>query len=322
MVQFPIQKIVRPLKIITDQAEKIAAGNYNSIQLPKGFGEVQTLSTAFSNMVINLNQKDKRIEALIKEEKEKTRFEQELLVAQRVQENFLKKIHRTEFAGVEVSTFYMPAEEVAGDWYGQHLCEETGTLTLVVADVMGHGAGSCLFTAALAALFEDYGSRAITDDSFVKWLNRANRVFCNLGKQKWSATLIAFQKKLGEQEIDIFCAGHLPPIFIEPESKRKKKWPVFKLSSNPLGVNHNFNHGHVKRKVEKNCKILLFSDGIIEAPNKDGKMYGRKKLWNICREQPDTNTSDQLVQVLIQDWKKFSHNEYRDDDFCLMVAKF
>ena len=134
----------------------ISTGDF-SVKVPTaGFGELKTLTQAFSRMVAGLQQRDLVIAGLNKEQIEKVRLAGELEIARGIQENLLPVEELPKENGLRVQALYRPAGECAGDWYG-YFYDKPSQITMVfIVDISGHGAGSSIFTAIAAAIFEDF----------------------------------------------------------------------------------------------------------------------------------------------------------------------
>ena len=120
IVQVPLAYIRNPLARLIAQTQRLSLGDFSTRSVSSGFGEVRILSESFGTMAVSLAERDRKIQILLVESQKKARLEKEMLIAKGIQENFLPEKNLPAESNVEVFTSYLPADEVAGDWYYFH----------------------------------------------------------------------------------------------------------------------------------------------------------------------------------------------------------
>ena len=158
--------------------------------------------------------------------------------------------------GFSVDAVCIPASEVGGDFY-QTLTGEDGSLLVVVGDVSGKGLPASLLVAAITGALGDLASRRPSE--VLEHLNRAIH-----GKTRGGfVTCICLLFEPGASVVRIANAGHLPPLidgdFIEGSP------------GIPLGLAPGVEYEETEAQAER---VILLSDGVIEAANKNGELYG------------------------------------------------
>lgn len=321
ILQFPLVSLTNPIRSLVRLAGEISRGNFNVVTPQGGFGEIKLLSDSFFTMGQSLALRDQRINSLMREQQEKFRLEGELAIAKRIQDNFLPHEFAPKSAsGIEVSARYVPAAEVAGDWYGYGFDEASGETVVAIADVSGHGTGSAMFTAVIAGLFEDFNQVSRGKFPLEAFTSRLNRTILRLGKGKWDATALIIRHVKGQGTLELINAGHCFPL-VMPPLEAKKPVSFLNFSSNPLGLFENFEPTREKLYFPKGSSILLYTDGLTEARSKDEKQYGRRRLRSVCQNSSRLSM-ESLIENIFEDWKSYAAGgDAPLDDLCLVAAR-
>ena len=319
LAQWPIRKLISPLRVLVRMARRVGEGDYAVETSRSGIGEIDVLNLAFSDMAHNLAEKEKAIEAYIVQQKEAVRLEAELEVAHSIQENLLPKDPVPKESGLDVAIQYQAAEECAGDWYHQYYNEKTGETILAVADVAGHGAGSAMFTAIIAAMFEDAKMRHPDRIDALAFLHRLNEVFSRIGRNQWHTTFCIIQHFAGDMDVLVTAAGATPLIVChKTENGYMVQGKV--LPSDVVGILPDPVFTQESLPFRPGSNIVIHTDGITEALNDKKKQYGFRRLKNQVKSSSKLKSKDILRQVL-NNWHEYCKDEKQEDDFCLVALK-
>lgn len=159
--------------------------------------------------------------------------------------------------GFEVDAVCIPASEVGGDFY-QTLPGDDGSLLVVAGDVSGKGLPAALLVAALTGALGDLSSRRPAE--VLAHLNRAIHGRIRGG----FVTCICLLFEPGAANVRIANAGHLPPLiggtFVEG------------APGIPLGLTRDSEYQETEAPA--GGRVILLSDGVIEAANAKGELYG------------------------------------------------
>ena len=201
--------------------------------------------------------------------REQARTAAELDAAREIQRRLVPEV-LPEVEGYEVEAAYFPAEEVGGDFY-QILGTKSGARLVVVGDVSGKGLKAAMTgTLALGAL------RALAGEGLgpATVLARLNRELAEAGNEGFVTCLCARTTPQGE--ITVANAGHLPPyrngeeIPLEPEL--------------PLGIAPEEHYREHVFRLEPGDRLTLLSDGVVEARNARGGLFGFERTRAIIGE--------------------------------------
>jgi len=239
-------------------------------------------------------------------------IEQEIEIAQRIQKsNLPASINFPQ--NIDIAARYVPMSRVAGDFYDIQTIDETG-VGLVIADVSGHGVGAALIGSMLKICFASQ-VHYIADPARV--LIEINRTL--QGKIETSfitacSLFIDFENEIIRYSI----AGHPPPILL-----RKSNSEIIKLNhaSTIIGPFPNTIYENATLNIVKDDRLVLFTDGITEANNKSGELFGEDRLEALIKVS-STYSVDRAADLIIEqisDWSGRSHKTSFDDDLTLII---
>jgi len=318
-LQFPLSSlVVAPMRELVRVADEVGDGNFEVYPSRNGLGELAILSESFTEMAKNLITRDRKIQGLLVEQQEKVRLEDELAIAHSIQNNFLIQNPLPAQSGVEVAAQYTPATEVAGDWYGYSFDPETGQSVFAIADVSGHGAGSAMFTAIVAATFEEMTGTKGRIFPATEFALRLNRLILKLGHGQMHATLILATYLRGSSQVEVLNAGHPFPILIHPEETQKKSESVM-ARSDLLGMRPDFKPAVEKVPFPKGTSLFMYTDGLIEG-SPDHRIYSERRLGKAAKITATEPVSHLVIKVY-DDWREHMKGQQPLDDVCLMAVR-
>ncbi len=114
-------------------------------------------------------------------------------------------------------------------------------------------------------------------------------------------------------------AGHDPAIFYDPDSKTISE---LKGAGMSLGLDENWQYEEDEKQNLANGQIIVLgTDGVWEARNPMGKMFGKEPIYTIIKENANLDAKS-IQQSIIQALLKFQDNCKVEDDITLIVIKF
>ncbi len=320
-----VNGLISHLKILTKATQDIAHGNFD-VQIPqKSDDEIGYLAESFRWMT-------KKLVLLLEKEREKARLEQELVTAQTVQNTFFK--HKTlDTLGISLHAHYKPASECSGDLWGQIKLGDNLEL-VYLGDATGHGAPAALITAmAFAAVnvrstMYNKGECSTLNPSDI--LRTLNELLWNTleGKLCMSFLILIFDRE--KTCVTYSNAGHTYPYLI-PQSKSdsrlsgKKRFTSLSTAKRVvgiLGIDPQAVFVDEVLTLQEGDRIILYTDGLTEAKNKNGKMWGTRGLQKVIEEYGE-EPADQLKTQMMEKVTEF--NEKKDefeDDLTLLIIDF
>lgn len=221
------------------------------------------------------------------------RLEQDLHLAERIQQSFLpRRIPKIE--GYTFCARYDPAYEVGGDFY-DFVRLPDDRLGIVVGDVSGKGISAALYMARLTRDLRYFALAESDPARVLKWMNRA---VIESGQDDIFVTLIYAVLDAQKRQLVIANAGHMPAVV-----RRLDEQVVLsldKVSGLPLGVLPDPEYASETFDLEPGDSVLLFTDGLVEAMDPAQRMYGMERLTRVMSRGPSDAISvlDRVVRDL------------------------
>jgi hypothetical protein len=193
------------------------------------------------------------------------RANSELAAARSVQELMIPQ-EKLATPGFEVDSVYNPATEVGGDFFHvQPLAD--GGLLVVIGDVAGHGLRAAMNVSMLMGAL-----RRIPEKRPAKILEQLNPVLA--GSDSLTTCQALWFGPRGE--LVIASAGHLPPYLNSQE--------IVLPGGLPLGVLPDAHYEEVSLYLHPGDRLLLLSDGVVEARRPTGELFGFDRVHNLSNQ--------------------------------------
>jgi sigma-B regulation protein RsbU (phosphoserine phosphatase) len=238
--------------------------------------------------------------------KHQQRMEKELGEARAFQQSLLPA-PQEKIGGISVCARYIPCSELAGDFY-DYAASGPDTVTLLVADVSGHGASAAMLTGIVKSAFHSASPSGYEPVSVVEGVSNGIRAFDN----RHFVTLICVRVRKGT--LEFVNAGHPPGIL-----RRLDTSTVLLKSTGPL-VSPAFSTSSWEQHTiptQDKDRIVLFTDGIIETES-ESEMYGLERL--IGHVTKDTVSGNALLDQILHSARQFAAGRPIHDDLTLVAA--
>jgi serine phosphatase RsbU (regulator of sigma subunit) len=234
--------------------------------------------------------------------------QRQLGTAKQVQLQFLPQ-RRPEVAGYQFYDYYQPADEVGGDYFG-YIPLADGRLALAIGDVAGKGVSAALLMAHFCSEVRYCLATSATPADAVGQLNQ------DLSSELLNYHFVTFALCVLDpvaHRLTLVNAGHLPPL-------RRRGQEVEELgrteSGLPLGCDAKRGYDQVELALEPGDTIVLYTDGISEAMNAQGDIYGSKRIRGVVAHAPEG--VEKVGQALLDDVRRFVRGRLQSDDICLV----
>ncbi len=213
----------------------------------------------------------------------------------------------------QITGFYLPHYEVGGDYYD---CIQLNKheLGFCMADVSGKGISAALlmanFQATLRALFTD----EIMLDDLARKLNK--QVIETAHGEKF-ITIFIGKYNTKTQVLEYLNAAHNAPVFYEMKSNRVMKFESSCVGIGMLDEIPSISTGSYK--ISEESKIICYTDGLSELPDKKGKEIGTRGIEKCIKNDKSISSN---IQFLIQSEKIKSGNNRLFDDVSILGLQF
>jgi predicted ester cyclase len=248
---------------------------------------------------------------LEQEIRERERIEQELEVARRIQDASLPK-EVPELEGWEIAPFYQPAREVGGDFYDFHLLSE-GRLGVVVGDATGKGVPAALVMASTRSMLRAL-ARA-SDYSPGEVLEQVNDLLVTDIPPNMFVTCFYCILDPKSASLTYANAGHdLPYLWHGGEAEE------LRARGMPLGLMPAMRYEEKEVVLDVGESALFYSDGLVEARDPKGEMFGFPRLRALVAEHAAEERS--LGNFLLKELYTFVGEGWeQEDDITLLTLR-
>ena len=295
-------------------------------------------SDQLADLALSFNSMTASIEKLIQEQKEKQRLENELAIAQEVQDQlFPRKLSQLE--SLEVHGFCRPARTVSGDYY-DFLTASSHKMILAVGDISGKGISAALLMATIHSAVRAYSVESLPqmrEPMAVGAVAGSGRMMASwpegielspgallglLNHQLFESTPAAKYATLflgiydgRTRRLTYSNGGHLPPILISEDGSVRR----LEAGGTVVGLFDNMTYEEGSVEMHPGEIFLAFSDGVTEPENDFGE-FGEQRLTDLVRDnrQLPLPQISQIVTTAVDDW--IGDNE-QPDDVTLVLAR-
>lgn len=297
-----IVSITRSTSRLSKGARAVAEGDLDHRIPVRRRDQLGELAERFNHMTVS-------VQGMLADVAEKERLSRELELAREIQESLLPA-RRTVHGAATVAAVFRPAAEVGGDYFDVFPLED-GRLVVCIGDVAGHGLSTGLLMASLksavaALVHEGYGGPDLA--------RRLNRV---LTGQRPERTLVTF----GMLELDAAAgtaryttSAHTPPYLVAAGGDVTE----VAVGSLPLG-SPLAEPRTVELVVAPGTRVVLYSDGLVEALDPDGEPVGYERFRAVLAAHAGLE-ADELPAAVLRAWEVLVGGRDPADDVTLLVV--
>jgi serine phosphatase RsbU (regulator of sigma subunit)/anti-sigma regulatory factor (Ser/Thr protein kinase) len=252
-----------------------------------------------------------RVGQLVQEQqvevRSRERLEQELRVAQLIQQQFLPK-QLPELEGWQVSAFYRPARAVGGDFY-DFIDLPDGKVGIVAGDVTDKGVPAALVMASTRSILRSEAARHSSPGTVLRQANEL--LYPDIPAHMFVTCLYAvLDPKTGGL---VFAnAGHNLP-YVRSEDGVKE----LHARGMPLGLMPGMDYEEQTATLAPGEVMLLHSDGVAEAHDPSGEMFGFPRMQQLMKA---CTGADQVIDVLMTELDRFSGPGHEQEDDITLVG--
>jgi len=263
------------------------------------------------------NRMSASIEHLLHVQREKQRLDDELRIARDIQKSLLP-IEPPRMAGLEVADLCEPAREVGGDYYDFF---ELGParLGVMVADVSGKGTSAALYMAELKGLML---ALSHTERSPRRLLVEVNRLLSAHLDNRSFITMTYAVIDLDARTLTCARAGHTPLVVVSGGASE-----VLTPSGMVLGLRLPGASQRFEQILEEHTRpllpgdvIVLYTDGITEAMNEEGGLFGDAALAHVVTAQQGLDPAG-IRERVVREVRAFVGRAEPHDDMTMIVLK-
>lgn len=250
---------------------------------------------------------------LMEERQAAQRIKQQLEIARQIQYRLIPQ-DAPQLEGLDISGRLITAEKVGGDYYDCFTADAKRP-SFVVADVSGHSIGAALIMAAFRSAIRAQKDADFTPSQMVQKINSI--IFEDLYQAEQFISMTYLQYVRPRKIIQYTTAGHPAPIVWR---NANKSFEVVGTEDPLIGIEPRAVFHEKQMVVSSGDVIFLYTDGITEAKNRDGEMFGHERLQG-CLEDAVVGDAKQIVDVIVENVQAFIDPLTPRDDITALVIK-
>ncbi len=310
----PINKIAAAARdyVHDRQDGRRDADHFTGLNIHTG-DEVENLSLAMADMECELNDFEDNLTRITAE---KERIITELELASRIQmsmipHNFPPFPDRTEFS---VFASVDPARGVGGDFYDIFLIDDNH-LCLVIADVSGKGIPAALYMMVSKVILQ---SCAMLGKSAAEILTKTNEGLCSGNHAEMFVTVWLGILEISTGKLIAANAGHEYPALKHADGR----FEIFRdKHCFVVGGLGGVNYKEYELQLEPGTKLFIYTDGVPEASDCDGRMFGIERMIDALNEEPDAGP-ERLIKNVRRAVDDFVHGAEQFDDLTMLCLEY
>ena len=308
IMDFQIRSIMcAPL--INSREESIGVIQLDTLRQTIAFGEedLEMFVTVAMQASLAIQKSD-----LFSLQKKTQDLRKDLSLAHELQRRFLPQ-RAPDIDGYEFFSWYRPMQQVGGDYF-DYIVLDNDRVAIVVADVVGHGITAALLMAKVSA--ESRFALATAPDPIAA-VKRMNENLSSLHIDRFvTLALILIDSKT--HSATVVNAGHMPPILRKASDKSLTSIAVEEAGV-PLGVMDDFDYESTQVVLEPGDSLLLYTDGVNEAMDKDGKQLTTAGMIEDIQIS-QTTTPETIGQSVCESVSRHVGETDMIDDACLVCV--
>jgi serine phosphatase RsbU (regulator of sigma subunit) len=298
-------RISRATRRLTQGVAEVEKGNFGHRVVLRGNDQLSRLVAGFNEMTAHL-------EASVAERAGKAALERELAVARDLQRRLLPPADFSS-PGFEIAVDFRPAAAIGGDFYDL-VAESPGTLTVVLADVSGHGLPTGIVMASAKASLTALLRSGRKGADLLAELDREIR---RTTESRTFVTMAYLRFLVAEGRVEYTNAGHLYPYRVAADGGVS----ALQNPARPLGLELPAEFVTVTAPLGPGDVWVLMSDGIVEAagPGADDS-FGFARVEALLARAAGLGAAE-VRDLLLAEWRAFTGGDEPADDRTLVVLR-
>lgn len=301
------RRLVSSIHKLVEATRAIGRGEMDQELDIRSGDEIEELAVRFGEMQSGL----KRLQQLALQDRE-------LEIAASIQRNLLQRSLPVT-PGARLVPMQRQANLVGGDWYDADIVDEH-LLTVALGDASGKGIGAALMaTVALSSLRAERASGAVTQQI----VSRLNRALRDATDSDSFTTMLYATLNCRTGELSYLNMGHPAPFLLRPSSSEGlAARGLFMEGARNRAVGWFDDPGYEETlvKLDPGDRVVLFTDGFLEAKSPDGEVFGDHRLAAALTKLGPLD-SDVIASELVREVESFAAGKL-DDDLTMLVLEF
>lgn len=235
------------------------------------------------------------------EARDRERIEHELRVARLIQKTLLPK-ELPQLPGWRLDAYYQPARAVGGDFY-DFIYFKDGRLGIIIGDVTDKGVPAALVMATTRSVLKSTAEQLTTPSEV---LERANELLCpDIPENMFITCMYTILDPVTGRMVFANAGHDLPYMHCDHGVEE------LRARGMPLGLMPGMKYEQKEIQIQQGDSILFYSDGLVEAHDPNGLMFGFPRLKELIANHPG---SDGLIEFLLKELAEFTSAGWQQED--------
>jgi len=295
--------IVKPVTEMKNAMERVEKGDLTACVKVSDSNELGILADNFNKMTEGL--------------RDRYLIRQSLALARDVQQDLLPG-KEPVLKELDIAGRIIYSDETGGDYYDYiyPTNPDDKKIGIVIGDVSEHGISSALLMASTRAFMRQ---RAALPGSIADTVTDVNIQFSrdveNSGR---FMTLFFLSVEYGKNSLEWIRAGHEPAIFYDSLTD---SFDELKGKGIALGIDGDFQYSrYEKKQFDKGKIVILATDGLWEAMNKQGEMYGKERIYKVIQRNYNLSAK-KMIDSIMDSVEDFTGSKTPEDDMTMVIIK-
>ena len=309
-----IRQISKPLSALANSADEVAEGHFNApLPVITHKDELCRLRDSFATMQHSLTQYMSDLEQATAK---KTAIDNELKIAYDIQMSMIPRKYPPfpKRHDIDIYGHMTPAKTVGGDLFDFHIRDEH--LFFCIGDVSGKSVPAALFMTVSKMLFHTISMKV---DSPAEIMSQMNNAMSQDNHTNMFVTLFIGVLNLKTGHLNYCNGGHCAPVILGSDAAYLDVKPNFLV-----GLMANMPYVGGETDITPGTTILLYTDGLTEAMDKDGNMYTPERLLDYSKAltKQGERSSQQLLECMSERVRQFAAGAEQSDDLTMLAVRY
>jgi sigma-B regulation protein RsbU (phosphoserine phosphatase) len=219
-----------------------------------------------------------------------------------------------QMPGLDIAAIYQPCFQIGGDLYDLIKLDDN-TIFVGIADVIGKGIPAAMMMSMFRGTMRAYADGGFDRHSFAEIVDKLNKVTCSECRNGEFITLFMANIDVESMTMTYCNCGHEPALLIRDGniSEMDKGGLV-------LGLMDDIEYEIETVPLKNNDRLLLYTDGLIDAMDFDNEVWGRERLLKVVKRHLD-RSADELVRSILRYRRRFVGLASQIDDTSIVAVR-
>jgi serine phosphatase RsbU (regulator of sigma subunit) len=306
------RRIVDPVRLLTAGAQEFGYGHLEHRIRVEGSDELGTLATTFNHMAGRLQS------SLHEIEQQNERLRHGIELARDIQQGLLPSSPPWQTEILSVFARSLPASEVGGDFY-TYLMLPGGQAAIAIGDISGKGVAAALLMALTSSSLESQARALDYPAAMLYALNGELRQ--RLQANQMNAALLIAVYHPERATMTIANAGMIAPLVAHIQPGGGVECHFVDVWGLPIGTLLDARYAEVEVPLGPGDTVLFLSDGIVEAHNERGELFGFERLEELVAGLPAGLSVAEVVQHILDAVLGFAGAAEPHDDITIIATR-